>query len=294
MAEGPLISDDSILAHHCVVSDTSCSAEGYEEELIPLLLRGSDTSGLDRTLYFKISSLPANGELFEETNTNVSLVKGQILKQTESYPYIDGISILYKGREDFFTSPCVNCTHQETFGFAVVTPLDGVIGLGISESVSQIVVVVNVNDIPVITVPTEVQSISTFSSFGWGSQLCGGMIVDESYDTNSGMQCSSVIRINEIIVLDADMNLDYVRVDIQSSNGLLTLNQEYLDMTNFVGCSSRNITGWKCKGSGNSDREVSSYLSRLTYRFANNTLLTKWKPPNFIIPTLDDICGKAK
>jgi hypothetical protein len=232
--------------------------EGIEEIIVPILLKGTDKSGMNRDLFFQITSLPKNGVVIDPESERI-LEAGEILNQTDPYPW-SGVEVHYKGNKNFFTNPrkWESSQNYETFEFAVMAPMQGEVAIGTSLPVSNNITIVNVNDPPVLNVPTALQSISMFSSLNWGS----------SCDANEIENCSDENRIKGITVHDPDKAFESVRVDLKSTFGILTLNQEHLRKAEFASCSQRNSTNstWNCKGSGTGDQEV---------RYLKNVILSQ-------------------
>ena len=75
----------------------------------------------------------------------------------------------------------------------------------------------------------------------------------------------SKLVFDDIEANDMDGNFDYVRVDVRSYHGILTLTEDHINKANFAGCSNRSnldINGavWNCKGTGFGDLEVKMLL----------------------------------
>jgi len=111
----------------CTVEGNNCNNQAFEESSITITLRGDDDEEENpRTLFFQLLSLPQNGLLYEETK---QLEVGDILVQTDLYPYSKGVKIRYVGNSNFFTEPYLGgipenrSRHHEIFDFAVVSPM---------------------------------------------------------------------------------------------------------------------------------------------------------------------------
>ncbi len=286
------------------------TAEGIEQKEIKIRLKGSDTSGKNREIFYKIRKLPQHGVLYER-NHKSPISRGELLTQSGKYPYDTSAIVKYVGVKDFFTMPYSNETFvEEYFEFAVVVSGE----VESSPVMRQQINVINQNDKPKMHIPDYTKSLYTFSSLSWDSSGCYELEGETSEEGNnttfsdnfngteelnfhgtsdfkfnraltqliSGEEinslkassqrrneqsatCPSRTNINGIQVLDADRNLDFVRVDISTSNGVITLNQNYLDKANFAICSNRSANGvedvtWNCLGTGTGDLEVSIEL----------------------------------
>eukprot|EP01083_Nonionella_stella_P005201 15083_1 len=134
-----------------------------------------------------------------------------------------------------------------------------------SPVIRQQINVVNVNDPLAMNIPYGEQSLTTFSSLSWNTEGCYKE-PDRFWRDTFTENCETRLRLDGFQVLDADRNLDYVRVDIESSSGVLALNQEYLAQTSFAICSNRTASGvvdvtWNCDGTGTGDSKM-TFISR--------------------------------
>ena len=235
---------------------TNCSPQVLEENSKLISIRGYDNSGLRRKLYFQVLSLPKHGTLIDASDGNEIISIGDILKETDEYPYTKGASVKYEAGVDFFTSPYYSDTlnnSSESFDFAVVIPLNGTKSLGSSLPVRQDLTVINVNDPPKLSIPNVTKTLLLFSSLNWDIE--DAFATEEViHRTNGFQQCRA--EINGIAVFDSDRDVNYVKVVVNSTNGILILNRDNVHLADFVSCSSRNETEWKCAGSGNGDKEV--------------------------------------
>ena len=289
--------DESLYAVPCRINNESeipC-AEVLEETLTEFYIKGADYSGKKRMINFQIISLPKHGILFQESAPGYRdiLAVGDVLNEHDEFPYQNGVKLYYKGRKDFFTtfipassmgstdnrndkdstlinrssnisSPStqiLNGDGREYFDFMVTASKDGVV-YAHSQPSSHEIVVINVNDIPSISFPSEDSYIiSSFTSFSWNEEdVCIPYSVSSKHkDEVMSMQCtgSSKAYIHNISIIDRDQSVDFLRVDVSSSNGLLTLNQEHLSGADFITCANRDEAKWSCKGTGIDDREVS-------------------------------------
>jgi hypothetical protein len=226
-----------------------------EDEEISFYLKGNDTSGLNRTLRFQIRTLPRHGDLVDANGRILGINK--LTSDESSYPYDKGSLIKFVGKKDFFNEPysLERGFVQSNFTFTVVAPNDGYKN---SYPVRQEITVININDPPVLTLPYTEKTVHAFSSLSWDPDDCR-----EGFATS---KCKSKMITDEIKVNDVDGNIDFVRVDISSSHGMLSLNSKHLNKTDFASCSNRTQIDlkeeavWNCKGGGNSDREVSINL----------------------------------
>lgn len=227
--------------------------QGVEDEKTIITLKGSDFSLMNRTLSFQLTSLPKHGTLQQSSGRPVSIRAP--LDDKSIYPYTHGIKFEYLPNNDFFTEPR-SVSHEEyseNFGFFVIAALQE--GLIESSPPANITIeIVNVNDPPSISGRLRNRTIYQFSSLTWDKKEC--------------LICQSKALFYEPIkVLDSDRNLDFVRVDVSSSHGIISLNQDVLNMSDFATCANRTDTennSWHCKGSPTGDREVSfSFLHYL-------------------------------
>ena len=263
MIETEEIRDTYLMAYSCSSrKNETCFDTVVEEKMTTLWLRGSDESGLKRMIYFRIVSLPQNGLLYEPL-TNETIQAGDILLQTELHPYEHGVPIMYQGDVDFFTAPYVaSSNYTESFAFDIITPLNGVVGVGYSSPVLKEIVVLNDNDKTVLNFQKKVHRVIKFSSLGWTSNTCTDTLAKFSNETDKGACFNSFkLEINKLQVFDPDKNIDFVRVDVNSSlGGIISLNELYLNLTDFASCASRDevlTTRWNCQGSGVSNTKVS-------------------------------------
>lgn len=117
----------------------------------------------------------------------------------------------------------------------------------------QAVTVINLNDNPELKVPNITQTVLPFSSFDFVSS--------KDIHHSERKKCRTIL--NGIQVNDKDKNIDYVRVYVGSQHGILTLNDKYLHLADFISCSKRNEIIWNCKGNGNGENEVNLQISLL-------------------------------
>lgn len=231
----------------------------------PIILRGFDGSGRGRQLTFELTALPQNGMLFDGPKSP-PLQVGSRLKNEDGESSMDSAIVYYKSNADFFNSPTLSTAGQaypespfrnESFEFRVVTYNDSSVLTGVSSCVDQEVIVRNVNDPPSLSVPDRLLwTGSTFSSFLWDRAECSGRTSEwEQYDASEN-ECQSQLIFNGINVTDKDLDIDFVRVDVNSSQGILSLNTVHLGLAEFASCSGRNQSTWQCKGSGTGDKQM--------------------------------------
>lgn len=253
--------------------------EGLEESAIQILIKGSDTSGMKRDLLYQITSLPQNGVLFEPESQHI-IKAGEVLNQTDSYPW-SGMTINYVGNKNFFTSPhtWVNLPSElpkyESFAFVIVANVSDKANdtIGISSPVQNNISIVNINDPPSLEVPSSVQPILQFTALNWESN-CNKIDQEERYQSSlSDEQCTNDHEINGITIDDADKGIDFVRVDVKSKFGILSLNQDNLLNAEFSSCSDRNssMSQWNCVGTGIGDTMVRNAFNI----YSVNTLILK-------------------
>ena len=97
------MSDNSLNRLDETLKAYSSSHEGNEDSIISILIQGSDTSGMNRTLYYKITSSPKNGKLIDPDSGRY-IKAGNVLNQTDPHPW-DGLIVNFKGNPNFFTHP---------------------------------------------------------------------------------------------------------------------------------------------------------------------------------------------
>ncbi len=220
-----------------------------EEEESRFSITGVDLSGNNRTFGFQIRSLVQHGHVYDKTNNLLRL--GQVIYQGDGLKYV--------GQKDYFNEPHAKdlVPADNIFLFSIVVPLeDGVRYISSVKVARQKFTVVNVNDPPTLKIPYGVKFVSTFTTFSWNSKKC-------SFQEDIGDRCKSKLVLDGIMVDDVDGNLDYLRVDVKTSHGILTLNRDNLPKAIFASCSNRshhnigiNKFIWDCKGTGFGDREV--------------------------------------
>lgn len=233
----------------------SATIQGIEDDKTIVTLKGSDSSPMNRTLSFQLTSLPKHGTLQQSSGRPVSTRVP--LDDKSIYPYTHGIKFEYVPNKDFFTEPRVVAQEEysENFSFVVVAALqDGQVE---SSSLANVTIeIVNVNDPPSISGRLKNRTIYQFSSLTWDKKEC--------------LVCQSKALFYEPIkVTDSDRNFDSVRVDIFSSHGIISLNRDVLNMSDFATCANRTEMendSWNCKGSPTGDKEASmKYLRSVSY-----------------------------
>eukprot|EP00978_Attheya_sp_CCMP212_P009333 scaffold22035_cov57-Attheya_sp.AAC.2 len=253
-----------------------------EPSIIPLF--ASDNSGLKRKIQFEILTIPKHGEIFDPLNSTFPLSPGMTLKTLDTFPYKNGVSVEYKSNTNYFNWPPLKVRSQpnmdssfDSFDFRVAvfdsdSQLDESLKV-LSRSVTQEIVVINVNDKPVLVMPQEEQTIVQFSSFSWNDESCR-VHTDRMNKTLSIRPCECKLSISGIEVYDSDNDVDFVRVEVTTMQGILGLNRENLALTDFTSCSTRLHSDWKCAGSGSGDSkmtflaapsDITSILSNMTY-----------------------------
>jgi hypothetical protein len=207
---------------------------------------------MNRALSFQLTSLPKHGTFQQSSGRPVSIRVP--LDDKSIYPYTHGIKFEYIPKKDFFTEPrFVNQEENvEFFSFIVIAAQDGLVE---SSSPANVTIdILNVNDPPSISGRLRNRTIYKFSSLTWDKKEC--------------LVCQSKALFYEPIkVIDSDKNFDFVRVDILSSNGIISLKQDILNMSDFATCTNRTgmeNDSWNCKGSPTGDNEASiTSLNRL-------------------------------
>ena len=236
----------------------NCEIESVEEEEVIFSITGQDTSGVNRTLAFQIRSLPHHGFLYDQHDESLGI--GSVIA--------NGTGLKFIGSKDFFNEP-YSITHpppDNYFFFSAILQLEG--GAYISSlSLAKVTIkVINVNDPPILVIPFGVKQVDKFSSLSWNKDCSRG---------NVSTKCKSKLIIDHIEIKDVDGHMDYVRLDITSSHGILTLNEDSLMKASFANCSNRSKTdlsevSWNCNGTGLGDREVSTFcfdFSHIIYNF---------------------------
>ena len=130
--------------------------------------------------------------------------------------------------------------------------------IGISSPAQNNISIVNVNDPPSLRVPSSLQSILQFTSLNWESS-CDKINEGESSQSSSSKEgCTNDNEIKGITIKDVDEGIDFVRVDVKSMFGILSLNRDDLLNAEFSSCSDRNtsMSRWNCIGTGIGDTMV--------------------------------------
>lgn len=226
-----------------------------EEEEKYFYIKVNDTSGLKRNLKIKIKSIPKHGRLY--LGDNVQIVNASLLPQTLSFPYENGFFMKYIGNLDYFNEPYQMAQSEDT------EEVKFIIRTSNSKKSSLQAIrfnIVNGNDPIEITSSERTKSIKTLSSLSFDPHNCG----QETWN----QRCISRAMIDDITVKDVDQNIDFVRVNVATSFGLVTLNKMYLNQTDFASCANRTqleideeIT-WNCRGTGIGDTSVSLHRKR--------------------------------
>jgi hypothetical protein len=229
-----------------------------EERLVSFYLKGEDRSGFNRTLNIKVNGISRHGRLFSDKGElleNGDLIPGDIW-----HPYQNGLLVKFISNKDFFNEPysserrSLDCS----ITFSVIAPSIHAENETFVESLPerQIIRVVNANDSPTLYIPYSEKKVETFSSLSWDSNECSNGYVT--------VRCKCKLVNNDIKVNDVDGNMDFVRVDVSSSHGIMSLNEVHLNKTDFTSCSNRSQLGtnedifWNCQGSGSGDQKVSA------------------------------------
>jgi hypothetical protein len=240
-----------------------------EDEETLIYLKGNDTSGFNRTLRFQIKTIPLHGDLYDSDGRILGVNK--LTSTKSSYPYDKGCVIKFVSEKDFFNEPYSldRGFVDSDFSFAAVAPDDE---YKASFPAKQEMTVVNVNDPPTLSIPYTEKTVHAFSSLSWDPDLCSNGFTSS--------KCKSKMITNEIEVNDVDNNIDFVRVDISSTQGMISLNSEHLNKTDFASCSNRTQLDlessivWNCKGSGNGDQEVSIYVNNKIMNCRNMIIIS--------------------
>lgn len=252
----PALVDSSLVPFSTII-------QGVEDKPVSFIFRGEDRSGYNRPLKIQVFEISRHGRLFnnkgEILETNF-LVPGNI-----SYPYNDGLPVTFRTNKDFFNEPhsserrSLDCSIY----FKVIASATSVAENDttfVESSPGRLVIkVTNVNDPPSLAVRYSKNVVETFSSLSWDRNECArGRVTSK---------CRSKFLINHIRVNDVDGNLDFVRVDVSSSHGILSLNEVHLNKTDFTSCSNRSQYEqinedilWNCEGAGIGDQKVSILL----------------------------------
>lgn len=255
----------------------STIAQGLEDESTVITLKGLDTSQFNRTLSFQLLSLPKHGILRQSNGKIVSI--RYPFDDTSVYPYSYGIKFEYIPDANFFNEPRIPSRddYLETFEFVVLASSQENGKNEYSAPANVTIEVLNVNDPPVVSSRIRDRNIYPFSSLTW--------------DENDCIICKSKIVFYEPIkVLDPDRNFDFVRVDVTSSHGILTLKHNILNMTDFTSCSNRTSIKdslWNCKGSPTGDKEVSAILNDFQLMFLLLHPLLSQKKLTFLAKPFD-------
>ena len=267
-----------------------------EEEALTFSIFGADTSGANRTLQFQIRSTPTHGNLFDDDGS--LLMPGDLIKQISAHPYGTGAQITFVGSLDFFNEPnsIARPFAANHFDFVVTAPLLEGDGFVSSYQNRFTVNVINSNDPPRLYIPYDIKPVTIFSSLSWDSQAC---VMESSNGGGTTSDCNSKLFITDIQVFDVDGNLDFVRVDVASTHGVLSLNEDSLTQADFASCSNRSIISgldevtWNCRGSGIGDREVGYIV--ICYQFTFEcALLIRYTHASLAMESdADDVLSEA-
>lgn len=199
----------------------------------------------------EIVSLPSQGNL---------KYNGQPVQQGALLPTDHDVvtQLTYDGvAPDFFNTPHSTADgtflglQPDSFDFRLVEMSN----VGAKSNVTKVLIrVVNVNDVPELTLPEQVYLNGETTSLGHPFYTISGIHIDD----------------------DKDRDVDKIRVDVEAlhGNGQLSLNQNYLDLAEFSRCSIRTFSDWRCKGDGRrgtsmtfiaTPSDANLLLSRLTY-----------------------------
>ena len=232
-----------------------------------IVLRGNDTSGLNRPLLFQLVTIPSHGRLLDERNFTLSV--GSFVGGYAIFPYTEGVLVRYEGTKDFFTypPPLPFESNKEYFEFRVIASSSQDNSKESSLPVLQEIIIINVNDPTIIadSEPTrqqQQQNTLKLSSFNLENE-CDDDIDHDTNDNGDHHLLKSfyggcLLPFKNITVIDPDKNVDFVRVDIDTSYGLLSLDTLGMSMSIFISCTDQQLNStWKCKGSGSNDGSVS-------------------------------------
>lgn len=200
-------------------------------------------SYVQRDLYFKILSVPQHG-ILKDSATGKVLGAGDVLSTPATAPYTNGVSVLYLSDKYYFNSPSKAWDGSPLDGSADSFYFQAQEGVNVSVRsypVSQEVVVLNLNN------PTFINfSQPSYSIYAIGASSKDTTLLDYA-----------IVR--GVNLTDYDLNVDLVRVTIQATYGMVTLNQAHINDIDFNSQKYCFVTGtgWSCKGTGYNDRYMS-------------------------------------
>ena len=219
----------------------------------PLTVGGHNKSTLEYSVQVEITLLPKFGDLLAET--------GVIRSVGDCIPLGDGskrAAVFYQAwLDDFFTSPRFSHSGKdlqlplEEFEYRLVAVDVNGITVGWSESVKQQINIRHVNQAPTLIVPKEATIL-----------------------INQPMT-APLATMEQVELRDPDQNIDRVRVDVWTYNGVLQL-QDHAELADFDSCHKR--PSWHCHGKGSFGEgtrnmtflaepdDVSLLLSNLLYK----------------------------
>ncbi|CAM9852551.1 unnamed protein product, partial [Sphacelaria rigidula] len=112
-----------------------------------------------------------------------------------------------------------------------------------SQEAIQDIQVVNVNDPSAIECPAQQQHVRAFGT--------------SVYYSGEPFVPLDRITIREVVIVDPDKGVDMVKVHVHTQYGLLSLNEDHLDLLDFSSVTYCYEDGnMRCSGSGTSDREL--------------------------------------
>lgn len=217
------------------VEDLECHINAYSEDL----------SSSSRNLTIVISAVPEHGSLLR-VDTNDTLHPEDIL-ETECSDGLPCVSaVRYQPEENYFNSPTFKWNGDsvgrspgtEFFSFYAVAN-----GEYSNEAVQEIEVT-NSNDPSGVQCPTEEQCVQAV-----------GTSVYVSGDDFFPLDRTAV---GGVVIDDPDDGVDIVKIKISVAYGLVSLNQDYIDVLDFNSatyCYDQDDLV-QCLGTGNSNREL--------------------------------------
>ena len=192
-----------------------------EDSIGLVKLRGKDISGLQRTIVYMLDTVPAEteGKLFD--STNVELKQDSIVRHTEEFPYVHGVTVAFWPLSDY----CTNKSNSDSrLSYRVAALVDGKI-TSLSDSLVQGLHIECLPDPLNLTGPSTVYELEPFD--GSHSGPCNGYFYNGT-DVSPGL-CKTAAIISGIHVSSRDSHALHAQVSISASCGVLTINRNYWD-----------------------------------------------------------------
>jgi hypothetical protein len=217
-------------------------------------LKSANSTSMDMQLGVQIVKLPQFGKITNIYGQNITK-EGTIVPIT--YGTATGYIRYMTNERSYFNFPTHNLLGDdlklspETVEYRIVAHNRGGRILDASPTVTMPIRVRHVNHAPVLIVPEQALTMQMKNTL-------------------------SLVLVQGIRVDDVqDYDIDYVRVDVSTMIGKISLQADYQNLTNFDFCNQRSYSAWQCVGSGSGDRlmtflalpsQIELILRNLEYR----------------------------